>query len=223
MVDSFYLNYCCLLYTVPPVVSCLCNGKKCKDGLCTLDPSANQSCYTVFSRLGTTISRLRGCATKCKEYHRDSKIKKCCKEDRCNNEAIPIVWPSPPSAVVTTAAPAPPTTDSVSPDILTSEQPTTLDPRRPKELICHCSGCRDGRKTCLAAVACASYVVETVKRTSCIQEEFSCRNNNTFQLNCCYNDYCNGPSRPIPGPPCDDEDTESSGGCDFGKQFNTMH
>lgn len=210
------------LFTVPPVVSCICKGKNCQDDdLCTLDPSTNQSCYIIFEKLGSIITRRQGCSTKCKEYHRDSKIRKCCQEDKCNNEAIPTVWPSPPSAVVT-ATPAPPTTDSVSSDILTSEQPTTLGPRRPTELKCHCSDCRNGMDTCLATVACASRVVETVKMTWCIADEFTCKNN-SFQLDCCYEDYCNGPSRPIPGPPCDDEDTESSGGCDFGKQFNTMH
>ena len=231
MVGSFYLNYYCLLFTVPPVVSCYCRGKGCQDGLCILDPSTNQSCHTTFSRVGSEVSRQRGCTTECTEHHQDKEIRKCCREDKCNNEDIPSVWPSPTispspssSAVVTAATPTPPTNDcdcaSPTADILTTEQPT--DQRRPTHLICHCSGCRDGGKTCLAAVACASRVIETVRMAWCIQEDLICKNN-SFQLSCCYEDYCNDPFRPISGPPCDDEDTESSGGCDFGKQFNTMH
>ena len=207
---------------MPPVLSCHCNANsKCDGNLCTLR-SPKHSCYTILRRVGSLITYVRGCVKRCREYHEDDELRNCCEGDRCNNETIPDVWPSLSSAAVTTATPAPPTTDSATPDILTSEQPTTLDPRRPTQLICHCSGCRNGGTTCLAAVACASHVINTVKMTWCVQDEFSCRND-TFQLNCCYNDYCNGPSRPIPGPPCDDEDTESSGGCDFGKQFNTMH
>ena len=154
----------------------------------------------------------------------------------CNDEAIPSTWPplsstvtptktyTPPSLNEGTAATsAPPTIDSTTPDIFTSEQPTTLDPQHPTQLICHCSGCRNGGTTCLAAVACASHVIDTVKMTWCVQDEFSCKNG-TFQLNCCYSDYCNGPDKPSLGLPCDDEDAEASGsggsgGCDSGKHL----
>ena len=175
------------------------------------------------------------------EYHNEDEIRTCCRGNMCNDEAIPTTWPPVSSTAVSTitptitptkisytppslnegtaATPAPPTSDSATPGVSIFEQPTTLDPQRPTQLICHCSGCRDGVTTCLAAVACASHVVETVKMAWCIQEEFSCRNN-TFQLNCCYNDYCNGPDKPNQGLLCDDEDTEASGsgGCNSGKQ-----
>ena len=183
--------------------------------------------------MGSVIVHERGCVKKCTEYHNEDEIRTCCRGNVCNDKAIPT-WPSTVSTIVptvtsytppslnegTTATPAPPTTDSATPDILTLEQPVTVDPRRPRELICHCSGCRNGGTTCLAAVACASHVIDTVKMAWCVQDEFSCKND-SFQLNCCYNDYCNGPS---PGPPCDDEDTEASGSgaCDYGKHLISM-
>lgn len=174
------------------------------------------------------------------EYHNKDEMRLCCHGDMCNDKSIPTTWLPVPSATVSTVTPTkvsytppllnegtaptpvPPTSDSATPDASIFERPATLDPQRPRELICHCSGCRDGGKTCLAAVACASHVVEAVKLTWCIQDEFSCKND-TFQLNCCYDDYCNGPGNPNQGPPCDDEDTEASGsgGCDSGKQLFT--
>lgn len=148
----------------------------------------------------------------------------------CNNDSIPSTWPlksltvtpsktSDAPLLLTEATPAPPTTDSG--DILTSQQPTTIDPRHPRELICHCSGCINGGTTCSASVACATYTVGSKQVTSCIRDEFTCENN-SFQLTCCYSDYCNGSPKPSPGPPCDDEDSEQSGGCEFGKPSDLL-
>lgn len=191
-----------------------------------------------------TISYEKGCVRKCTEYHDDYGIRTCCQGNRCNNETIPSTWPSisstiiytpsvstitpsistvaptktsyvPPSLIEgTPTSPAPPTSDS--PDILGSGQPITIDPQHPRQLICHCSGCTDGSMTCLAAVACASLEIDTIQMTWCIHDNFTCKNDN-FQLNCCYEDYCNGPPQPRLGPPCDDEDMEQSGGCYFGE------
>ena len=229
---------CCISYywTDSSALSCNCNGnRRCDDkDQCTLQ-STKHSCYTILRRLGSVIVYERGCVKNCMEYHNEDEIRMCCYGDMCNDGAIPTTWPPASSAAVSTVTPtkiyytppslnegtpptpAPPT---ATPDVSIFEQPTTSDPQRPTHLICHCSGCRDGGKTCLAAVACASHVVETINMTWCIQDEFSCKND-TFQLNCCYDDYCNGPSKPNQEPPCDDEDMEASGsgGCDSGKQL----
>lgn len=228
-------------YTDPPdPVSCNCIGnRKCdKSNHCTLK-SAKHWCYTIIRNFAGVIAYERGCVTRCTEYYNDHEMKNCCQGDKCNNEAIPSTWPSvsstmpsvvptksyvPPSLTeATTATPASPTTDDSSTDILIFEQPTTSDPENPRQLICHCSGCRNGLTTCVASVACASLTIDLVKMTWCVQDKFSCKNS-TFELNCCYTNYCNGPPMPSPGSPCDDEDTEQSGGCEVGELLiSEMH
>ena len=211
------------------VITCNCIGnRKCDDNnQCTLQ-SGKRWCYTTMRNFAGTITYERGCTRKCTEYHNDYEMRTCCQGDRCNNGTIPSTWPSvspavstvtptatyyvPPSLIEgTPTPPAPPTADSL--DILASGQPVKIDPQHPRQLICHCSGCTDGSTTCLATVACASLVIESIQMTWCIHDSFTCKND-SFLLNCCYEDYCNGP--PL-GPPCDDEDMEQSGGCYFGE------
>ena len=193
-------------------LSCHChNNNDCVDGeRCILD-SPKHWCYTLYSRLGSTITRVRGCAKTCKEKHTGRKLRTCCQGNRCNNETHLTEWPLP-------ATTAPPTTTTTESDILSPEpKPTGTSSRQPHQHLCYCSDCKDG-KTCLASVACASRVIDSNTRAWCINDEVLC-NSTDFQLICCYSDHCNGPVRQSPGPPCDDEDTEVSGGCDFRKHF----
>ena len=215
-------------------VTCNCvNTGKCDNSECILK-SAESWCYTIIRNFAGAITYQRGCTRKCKEYHNHYEMRTCCQGNKCNNETIPYTWPSvsstvstitptktsqyvPPSLIEGTPPPlVQPTTNS--PDILTSEKPVTVDPQHPRQLTCYCSGCTDGSTTCLATVACASLIIESINMTWCIHDYFSCKND-SFLLNCCYKDYCNGPPQPSSGPPCDDEDMEQSGGCEFGKIF----
>jgi len=111
----------------------------------------------------------------------------------------------------------PATDEIIDISILRTEEPNTnISPRRPttrptRKYTCHCSQCKnDHVKTCEADYACASYTSSGGKIvTSCVHEKDTC-NKTTFDVNCCFGNFCNHPSTP-PGPPCDDEDTEQSG------------
>lgn len=160
----------------------------------------------------------------CVEFHNNSVKRTCCYGDFCNNQ-IPNVWPWPspsssvaptktsslPSLLTQATTPVSPTDPNtiISPDF--TEQPSTIDPRQ-QLFICHCSLCKNGDNTCEAKYACASLIVKSALMTLCINDKFTCENK-TYDLNCCYKDYCN--VNPTAGLPCDDEDAEQSG-CDYG-------
>ena len=213
--------------TDPPVNRCACKISKCDKGTdyCTLQ-SPEHSCYTIIRRFfNEKPSFEKGCMERCTEYHNSTEKRTCCYGNYCNNEiAIPSVFPSPSSTVVA------PTKTSYAPPLLT--EGTTATPAPPtnksrenkngpiKQLLCYCSNCVDGSKTCVSEFACGSVTIESQHRGWCVDDEYSCENSaHHHPLNCCYKDYCNDPPvRPTsPGPPCDDEDSESSGGCDYGK------
>ena len=226
----------------PQETACRCVGsRRCKNQKCTLR-SNKDSCYTTIRRLGTVISYERGCIKKCTESHSGDEKTTCCRGDLCNNEKIPNEWPSPSSPISMTATtsyipqligntaspqqtgmPTKPDTGIIDiPIFPTTEEPTAteIDLRRPGvQFMCHCSQCTDGPEVCETDYACASYSMgDGIHTTSCVhagvQGEFTCTNKSSFNITCCFSNYCNRPSPTTPGrpgPPCDDEDTEQSG------------
>ena len=204
-------------------ITCSCVGNsECKRGKCTILSSHKDSCYTTIRKLGSIITYERGCKTECNESHDHGEKTTCCLGDWCNTEQIPSEWPSPSSSAVTTSAtsdrptdlPTVPaaTNEIIDISIFETEEPkkTDIDPRRPTaKYTCHCNQCRDEVKTCAADYACASYTIGSNIVTTCVHEQDTC-NKTTFNVTCCYSNYCNHPSKST-GPPCDDEDTEQSG------------